>query len=414
MSSHRNRVGSRGTWIALSLALLWGIGCGDEGGDSEDAGNGVSETETGGEGTGSTGATTESAGGEESGGASADGGADTITDTSAGGEESAGDGDGDGDGDGGARTTGGDGDGDGDGDATTTGGDGDGDGDPTTGGDGDGDGDPTTGGDGDGDGDGDADGECDPDRYNDGIPDGADPFPGDPDLPGIAAANLVYAQTSSTLFTVLPGAPYTVTQIGAFTFDQNGGSVTDIAVDSFGVLYAVTFNDLFVCDPATAACNFLASLPQSFNGLTLVPPGVIDPVYDTLVGISNVGNWYQLDVGNGTVVINALGSYGTGYSSSGDAFSIQGVGTYAAVNKTGIADDVIVSSDPTSGTVMSEVATLTGYGSIFGLAGWVGSVFAFSSNGDILLIDPVMGTWSVVQSTPHSWWGAGVYTVLPQ
>jgi hypothetical protein len=213
---------------------------------------------------------------------------------------------------------------------------------------------------------------------------------------------------------MLPGSPYTVSTVGNFTYDQSPGSVTDIAIDRYGVLYAVTFNDLFVCDPTTAACVYLADLPQSFNGLTLVPPGVLDPLLDTLVGIASSGEWYELSVGGGNVSITSIGTYGAGYSSSGDAFSIQGVGTYGAVNKTGVADDVIAAVDPSTGAVIADVATLTGYSSIFGLAGWTDAVFAFSSNGDVLFVDPTTGTWSVVQSTSNSWWGAGVYTILAQ
>ena len=75
---------------------------------------------------------------------------------------------------------------------------------------------------------------------------------------------------------------------------------------------------------------------------------------------------------------------------------------------------MIVSVDPSTGMALTEVATLTGYSSIFGLAGWTDAVFAFSSTGDVLFIDPSDGTWSVVHSTSNSWWGAGVYTILPQ
>lgn len=400
-------------WIlAMFSAPLGCAGDGDDGatGMGGSGLEGDTETETGNATiTGST-----ESGGEDTGGSSQGTSAPTSDVTSDGETNDAGDGDGDGDG---GSTDSGDGDvgTSGDGDAGTSGnGDGDGDGGSA----GDGDGDPNSGSNGDGDGDagsgGDGDGDPSDDSDNDGIPDESDPLPSDPNGPVTAQPNLVYAHTSNTLYTIIPGPPYTIETVGAFSFDQSGGSVTDIAIDSYGVLYAVTFNDLFVCDPVTAACVYLADLPQSFNGLTMVPPGVLHPTSDSMIGIANTGAWYQLDPGNGTVNITQLGTYGAGYTSSGDAFSISGVGTYGAVNKSGVSEVVIVSSDPTTGTVQSEIANLTGYSSVYGLAGWFDTIFAFSSNGDVLEVDSSTGTWTVVQSTSNSWWGAGVYTILPQ
>ena len=114
-----------------------------------------------------------------------------------------------------------------------------------------------------------------------------------------------------------------------------------------------------------------------------------------------------------TSTLTSIGSYGMGMSSSGDAYSIQGSGTYGAVNKPGVSDDVIVSVDPATGTVMSEVGNVTGYSDVYGLAGWLGSIFAFDASGDVILIDPVSGSATVIKTTNHSWWGAGVGTVVP-
>jgi len=93
-------------------------------------------------------------------------------------------------------------------------------------------------------------------------------------------------------------------------------------MNAFGVLYAVTFNDLFACNPNTAACYYLGALPQSFNGLTALPVGVLDPTKETLVGVANSGAWCRLDVSNGQIAITQIGQYGAGYTSAGDAYSI--------------------------------------------------------------------------------------------
>ncbi|MCA9701626.1 MAG: hypothetical protein KC431_29165, partial [Myxococcales bacterium] len=248
----------------------------------------------------------------------------------------------------------------------------------------------------------------------DGVPDPDDPFPNDPNLPGTALPNVVYAHTSSQLYTMDPFS-YQINLAGNFTFNQSPGSVTDIAIDRWGVLYAVTFNDLFVCDPQSAACIYLADLPSSFNGLTMVPPGTIDPDDDTLLGIANNGNWYQITIVGQQAMLQQIGAYGGGMTSAGDVFSIQGTGTFGSVNKPGVNNgNVIVECNPLNGMVQSELTTTVGYTSLWGLAGWDGKIFGFNSGGQVIEVDPMGGMVTQVAATNHSWWGAGVFTILPQ
>ncbi|HLT40496.1 MAG TPA: hypothetical protein VK034_29660 [Enhygromyxa sp.] len=372
----------------LAASLVLGLGCSDGDDRGDDA---VGD-------------------GDGDGTSSGDGDGDNMEGAEA---EAEGDGDPSGDGDG-------DPSGDGDGDPS---GDGDGDGDPSGDGDGDGDGDPSGDGDGDGDpsgdGDGDPTGDGDgdpppPDSDMDGIPDPDDPFPMDPDIPGQALGNVVYAHTASQLYTMDPNN-YQITFIGNFTFNQSSGSVTDIAIDRWGVLYAVTFDDVFVCNPNTAGCYYLGDLPQSFNGLTMVPPGTIDPQDDTLIGIANSGTWYVITIQNQQAQLQNIGQYGGNMTSAGDVFSIQGTGTYGAVNKPGVNNgNVIVESNPLNGNVIAELATLVGYSTVYGLAGWENQIFAFNAGGQVVEVDPSDGSYQQVAATNHNWWGAGVYTILPQ
>jgi hypothetical protein len=190
--------------------------------------------------------------------------------------------------------------------------------------------------------------------------------------------------------------------------------MTDVAIDRYGVLYGVTFDCGYVINPQTGQATKLGSLPTSFNGLTLVPAGVLDPNKDVLVGIANSGQWYRLTLMNGVFTTQLLGQYGPGYTSAGDAFSIEGVGTFGAVNKTGVSGTVIVKVDPATGAVQSELATLGAFSTIYGLAGWEGLILAFNSGGEIIRVDPVTGTVTNLGNKSISWWGAGVGTVLPQ
>lgn len=256
---------------------------------------------------------------------------------------------------------------------------------------------------------------CDDDDDGDGVPDISDVFPNDPALPGVVVPKKIYAHSSSTLYTVDVGT-YQVGNVGAFKWPADGGGhqMTDVAIDRNGVLYGVTFDRLYVCNPANASCTNLGTLPGSYNGLTWIPAGIIEPNKDTLIGITNGGGWFQLTVMNGVVAAKQLGSYGNGYSSAGDAFSIEGVGTFAAVNKVGVNSTVIVTVDPLNGKVTGELAVTQGYNSVYGLAGWEGLILAFDSSSQMIKIDPGTKVVTNLGAKGVGWWGAGVGTLIPQ
>ncbi len=265
----------------------------------------------------------------------------------------------------------------------------------------------------DDDGVGDA---CDPvnDSDGDGIPDDSDPFPNDPAKPGVALNGTIYAHTSKTLFTVNTKT-YAVTQVGPFSWPLDGGGhmMTDIAIDQYGVFYGITFDRLYLCHPQTAKCETLGVLPQSFNGLTIVPPGTVEPDKEVLIGAANSGAWYRLDldVDTGVVMGTKLGAYGPGYSSSGDAYAILGLGTYAAVNKSGAGSDILAKVDPTTGTILADIGPIKSatknYTSVYGIAGWTGRAYAFDSSGDVVLIEISTGEVMKIADTNNTWWGAG-------
>ncbi|WAS89937.1 thrombospondin type 3 repeat-containing protein [Nannocystis punicea] len=257
---------------------------------------------------------------------------------------------------------------------------------------------------------------CDDDLDGDEIPNPDDPFPTDGNLPGVTTPFKIYAHSSGNLYTVDVADPYAVTMVSNFKFSNDAcdHSVTDVAIDRWGVLYAITFGCGYVVNPQTAQAYKLGTLPQSFNGLTMIPKGILDPNKDTLVGIAQSGQWYKMTLQNGMFNIQQIGQYGAGYSSTGDAFSIEGVGTYGAVTKNGVAGTVIVEVDPATGAVQSELATLAQYSTIYGLAGWEGLILAFDSTGQMIRVDPQTKVVTPLGNKGVSWWGAGVGTVIPQ
>jgi len=241
----------------------------------------------------------------------------------------------------------------------------------------------------------------------DGIPDDYDPFPNDDQRPGVAVHETVYAHDATTLH-FMNVLNYNLGTIGTFSYATGpGGSMTDIAIDRYGVLYGCTYTDLYVCHPQTAECWHLGPLAGNYNGLTFVPPGTMDPYEDVLVAIEGSGDWFRLD-GYLTqqLTTTLVGGYGLGYFSSGDAFSIDGVGSWAAVNS-----DDIVTVDPISGAVGGDFASAGS--NTWGLAGWLDVIFAFDAGGQVFAIDPGTGVSQEVQNAPNAWWGAGVRTWIP-
>lgn len=223
----------------------------------------------------------------------------------------------------------------------------------------------------------------------------------------------LYAHTSDTLYR-LDAVANAFTLVGKFTFDKASGSVTDIALDRYGKLFAITNHDLFACVTATAACKWLAAFPGTgtFNGLTFVPTGTISATSETLIGIGTDGSWNQIDVVGTTTTITKLGSYGGKWLSSGDAFSVEGIGTYATlkgVSKT----DSLAQIDPKTGAILAIVGE-TGVNQLFGLAWWNGVFYGVSNDGNVYTLDTTTGAASKVSgiSAPKGvkWWGAGVST----
>ena len=223
--------------------------------------------------------------------------------------------------------------------------------------------------------------------------------------PSLAA---VFAHSSSQLYRLDLN---TFSLVGTFQFNKNSGEVTDIALDDNGFLYAVTFDDLFKCDKANAKCQWLAGLPQSFNGLTFVPKDVAVPGQAALIGVANSGDWNLITVTGSTATIKKLGSYG-GFTSSGDAFSVEGIGTYATVKSGFGGTDKLVQVNPANGSVLKTVGD-TGVSDLWGIAWSAQVLYGFSASGAVYSLNVLTGKAASIpglQVPKVAWWGAGVST----
>ena len=247
---------------------------------------------------------------------------------------------------------------------------------------------------------------CDDDLDNDTVPDAFDPEPDDSSWPGTGGSEVIYPHTASELF-VFDINTLQLTSIGGFWFDQNAGSITDIALDQFGVMYALSYLNVYICHPQTAECRFQGTVPSSSNGLTFVPPGTIFQDRDALIALGGLGEWILIERQYGSFTMTTLGNMG--HNSQGDAYSMLGYGTFATVYA---PHSSIIRVDPVDGTNLGTLLNPS-QTALYGLGGWADVLYAFAANGDVVEVDLVTGQNGVVLTTNHSWWGAGVRTVIP-
>ncbi len=293
-----------------------------------------------------------------------------------------------------------------------------------------------------------------PDADEDGVPDVADPFPDDAERPGEALPGVVYAHSGNTLY-LMDVKTYRMDRVADFAGlegdNESERRMTDLAIDAYGVLWGVSYLRLYTCHPATGQCNLMVDLNglfpgrniYEFNALTMVPAAFFGELRDVMIGVSNDGGWFRFDVDYDAheVEVTRLGTYGYGRRSSGDAYSIEGVGTFAAVDDGRSGDDYIVEVDPRTGQTRPDpVAVLEGRTSVFGLAGWTEHAFAFDRTGEILVVDTIhgrvvtrlvhrvagnavalcelggspvgAGNPTCDNGSPIEWWGAGVRTLV--
>ncbi len=215
---------------------------------------------------------------------------------------------------------------------------------------------------------------------------------------------VVYAHSSSVLYRLDPET-LALDEIGVFA---GCGSVVDIAVDRDNHVYA-SAGGIYEVDTSTAACTLVTSGAFG-NNLSFVPPGVLDPEREILV--TYAGTQYRsLDLETDTVT--DLGTIP--YSVSGDVVSINDGPTYVSVNFPGEADHLLL-VDPTTGEMIMDTGVIGNESSVWGLGYWGGTVYGFSSTGNLTEItENADGTTTaaVIETTEVSFWGAGSSTFAP-
>jgi hypothetical protein len=278
-------------------------------------------------------------------------------------------------------------------------------------------------------------------------------------LPSTTAAT-VYANTDDSLYSMDP-ATKKVTLIGKFV-GMGGGmddvNVTDCAVDANGEVWVNTPTVVYkTALPAggtgkvnlTKVATIAAKANQRFYALAFAPAGVLG-ADETLVGGDGNGELWSIDTTTGATI--DLGGFGPDktriFALSGDIVFY----TDAAGKPTGLATirsclpgggSCIATNDYLAGIDMTALAAAftsgtpapsllsgiyggsssskgagVGYGDLFGLGAWEGSVFGFQRGASgkspaLLGIDTSSGAGTVLDSSftfTNGWSGAGVTT----
>jgi hypothetical protein len=226
---------------------------------------------------------------------------------------------------------------------------------------------------------------------------------------------VVYGHSSDILYRIDP-TTFAVTEVAPFGWPASGfDTMTDIAVDKDGVMMGVSFTKVYRVDPMTAACTFVGNLDRQFNGLSYVPaPAAAPDAPERLVGTTLDGTVWAIDPTTGATSL--AGSYGGGWTSSGDIVYVEGFGIVATVKANAAGADYLATIDPTTfaATPIGMAGGGTGFSDIWGLGFWKGKVFGFSGASQMLLIDPATGVASLLATGQSvTWWGAGVTTSAP-
>jgi hypothetical protein len=239
--------------------------------------------------------------------------------------------------------------------------------------------------------------------------------------------------------------------------------MTDVAVNAAGDVWAISTSRIYriVIDGGGAHCPEEIPLnnPQgiSFYGLTFAPAGVLGPD-EMLIAGNNAGELWSIDGGGNLELRGTLGivppddGHGHAYDHAGQPWELSGdiaffenegspIGFATARDcpsppstvdcntiDTLVELDVPALAGGGSQSVLKSVRgqivrsascgdTEPGYGSVFGIAAWLGTVYGFSrrdGDGYAIEISNVDGAACLIEPFPGiPWAGAGVTTIAP-
>lgn len=224
-----------------------------------------------------------------------------------------------------------------------------------------------------------------------GIQDTADT--GEVVIPGTTAYGKVYANTSAALFEVDPETSQP-TFVGNFHTpdDTELDGFIDIAIDLKGHIYGGTFDALYRVDAKTAEVELVCTTEVPMFALAFSSDGRLFAGGREGIDLLDLENCRSTPlIGDET------------YVTSGDVVGLPDGNLYWTVF--GDDGDDLVLLDPDSGAT-KRLGSI-GVGKLFGLGYDDETLYGFSSNGEIVEIDPKNGSGRVTgTSDSNEWWGA--------
>ncbi|MEJ7734670.1 MAG: hypothetical protein WKG00_36430 [Polyangiaceae bacterium] len=273
--------------------------------------------------------------------------------------------------------------------------------------------------------------------------------------------------TDTTLFTADPEeTPLTLTEVG--DFDCVGGdgqdiSMTDLAVNAAGEVWGISKSNVYRFEVQGSSVHCADTIPLenpddiSFYGMAIVPPGILGAA-EVLLAANSAGELWSIDDNGG---LSRRGTFGKVPADDGNGHTYQHAG-----KDWELSGDIVISAndgdpvgfatvrdcpDPPSATGCNDVDTLIeidvgklvtsttqsvtksvrgkvlkgsgcsdsvpGYGRIYGIAAYQGSVFGFSrgaGDGFAIEISNQDGYGCLVQAfSGNPWSGAGITTLAP-
>ena len=205
----------------------------------------------------------------------------------------------------------------------------------------------------------------------------------------------VYAHTTSEIFEVDPRSGE-AESIGAFR-NASGGldGFVDMAIDLDGYLYAGTYDRLYRVDPNDGRVAPVCSLDFQPFAMTFGPNGV-------LYAGSSDNRLVEVD----TVSCETTELVAGDWTTSGDIVGLPDGFIYWTVRGEGNdANDELVRVDPETGA--ASWVGVTGTSRLYGVGYSEGSLYGFSSAGEIVSIDPATAETEILDVIDTiSWWGA--------
>lgn len=246
---------------------------------------------------------------------------------------------------------------------------------------------------------------------------------------------LIYAHSEDTLFEFSPYSN-TVTEIGVLRLEDGSAapSMLDLAVNSDGQVFMVSHTTVFLADPETARLTPAMTYREDFDpdvapifGLSFIPPDQSPSGREILIGATNSGELYEIDLLTDRLI--RRGQYPDNWGSSGDITSVEGLGTFATLRQRdargrpiegepdAVAEIELRLDGNASVRIIGTTRTSSGttFTALFGLGYWGRNLYGFSRDGELLQIDRETAITTVVTDRTGSvqFFGAGVTTKVP-